>query len=219
MYKCEYCKKSFKRENTIAVHMCEQKRRALSAKDPQVIVGYQSYIFWNKIAMGAKVPKTYDQFSTSSYYAAFVKFGGYVRSVRDINHEDYIKWLTLNRVKLIDWCKDSVYKQYLKDASKKESVDRAVERFILLADKWAETHDSHWQDYWKSASINLIISHISTGKISPWILYASDQAQNFLDSVPAEILQDVVNTIDPEFWIRKMKLYPEDVEFIRRTIG
>ena len=33
VFKCEYCKKVFKRESTLAVHMCERKRRYMAKED------------------------------------------------------------------------------------------------------------------------------------------------------------------------------------------
>lgn len=219
MFKCEYCKKSFTRESTLAVHMCEQKRRALAKDDKQVKMGLITYNIWNRIAMGARTDKTYEQFSSSKYYSAFVKFGGYILSIRSIEPDQYIKWLTHNRVPLSDWCKDSIYNKYIADRSKTETADRAVERFILLADKWATETNQHWQDFWDIAPPHQIVHYISMGKISPWVLYSSDKAQNFLDGLPAEMLQEIANTLDPDFWIRKTKLYPQDVKFIRDTIG
>lgn len=219
MFKCEYCKQTFKRENTAAVHMCKKKRRALAKGDKQVMAGYNAYNIWYKIAMGAKQNKTYEQFAASNYYSSFVKFGGYIKSVRAIDPERYVEWLTVNRIKLSDWCKDSTYNNYLIERSKSESADRAMERFVLLADKWAKDNDQHWQDYWTAASPSEIVYHISMGKISPWILYSSDKAQTFLDGLPGEMLQEVAKTLDTSYWIRKTKMYPADVEFIRNTIG
>lgn len=219
MFKCEYCKKQFKRENSLAVHVCEKKRRALSKRSREVVAGYNAYNMWNKIAMGAKLDKTYEQFSSSNYYTSFVKFGSYVLSIRAIKPEHYIEWLTVNRVRLDSWCKDSTYNKYLIDYSKKESPDRAMERFILLADEWAATHDCQWQDFWTTAAPHVIVHYITMGKISPWILYGSDKAQAFIDTLPNEMLQEIANTLDPEYWHRKMKLHPADIKFIRNTIG
>ena len=219
MYTCEYCKKSFKRENSLAVHMCEPKRRALSRNEKHVVAGYNAYNYWYKLAMGSKKDKTYEQFSSSQYYNAFVKFGRYVLDIRAVNPENYIKWLTLNKTRLEDWCKDSKYNKYLAEHSKTETADRALERFILTADSWASDKGLHWSDYFDKAPAHVIVNHIAMGKVSPWIIYSSDRAQVFLDSIPSEMLQQIANTLDPEFWVRKTKLFPQDVKFINETIG
>ena len=219
MYTCDYCKRSFKRENSLAVHMCEKKRRALSRNEKHVVAGYNAYNYWYKLAMGSKTDKTYDDFAGSQYYSAFVKFGRYIMDIRAINPENYIRWLTTNKIKLDTWCKDSVYNKYLKDHSKTETAERAVERFVILAEDWALKQNRHWSEYFDSAPAHVIVNHIEMGKISPWIIYSSDKAQHFIDECPVELLQKIANTLDPNFWTRKTSLFPKEVKWIRDTIG
>ena len=42
-YVCEYCGASFVREKTLAVHMCEKKRRALQKNEKRVQVGFYAF--------------------------------------------------------------------------------------------------------------------------------------------------------------------------------
>jgi hypothetical protein len=218
MYNCEYCNKSFKRESSLAVHVCEPKRRALSRNDKHVVAGFNAYNFWYKLAMNSKVDKTYTEFSNSRYYSAFVKFGRYVLEIRAVNPESYIRWLTVNKVRLSDWTKDRQYNRYLSEASKTESADRALERFILLADEWATSHNAHWNEYFDLAPAHVIVNHIAMGKISPWIIYSSDRAQKFLDGLPADLLKQIADTLDPAFWHRKTSVFPNEVKFINEVI-
>ena len=207
MYTCEYCKKSFKRENSLAVHMCERKRRSLNQREKHVVAGYDAYNFWYKLAMGSKKDKTYNDFAGSQYYSAFVKFGRYIMDIRAVNPHSYIRWLTINKTKLDTWCKDSVYNRYLADSSKNETADRALERYVIHAEAWSKTSGHHWSDYFDK------------GKISPWIIYSSDKAQKWLDTIPNDMLKQVADTLDPTFWVRKTKLFPQEVKFIREIIG
>ena len=43
-FTCEFCKKEFARETSIAVHMCEPKRRRLARDETGVRMGFQAYI-------------------------------------------------------------------------------------------------------------------------------------------------------------------------------
>ena len=219
MYTCEYCKKSFKRENSLAVHMCERKRRFLNQREKHVVAGYDAYNFWYKLAMGSKKDKTYDDFAGSQYYSACVKFGRYIMDIRAVNPHSYIRWLTLNKTKLDTWCKDSVYNRYLTDSSKNETADRALERYVIHAEAWSKTSGHHWSDYFDKATPHSIVIHIGNGKISPWIIYSSDKAQKWLDTIPNDMLKQVADTLDPTFWVRKTKLFPQEVKFIREIIG
>ena len=42
-YVCEYCKTGYTREKTLAVHMCEKKRRALQKDEKRVRFGMYAF--------------------------------------------------------------------------------------------------------------------------------------------------------------------------------
>ena len=52
-FRCEYCKKEFARETSIAVHMCEPKRRRLSKDGAGVRMGFQAYIRFYETMQGS----------------------------------------------------------------------------------------------------------------------------------------------------------------------
>ena len=114
--------------------------------------------------MGSKKDKTYDEFAKSQYYSAFVKFGRYILDIRAVNPESYIRYLTTNKVKLDWWCKDSTYNKYLAEQSKTETPERAVERFVLLAQDWSQNTGNHWSDYFVVAPHHVIVQHIELGR-------------------------------------------------------
>ena len=61
-YKCEYCGASFTREKTLAVHMCEKKRRRLQKNEKRVQTGYYAFTRFYKLSAGTKTEKTYEDF-------------------------------------------------------------------------------------------------------------------------------------------------------------
>ena len=42
-YTCQYCNNKFTKEKTLAVHVCEQKRRALAKTERHVVLGFDTY--------------------------------------------------------------------------------------------------------------------------------------------------------------------------------
>jgi len=42
-FTCQYCSKKFMQEKTLAVHVCEQKRRALARNEKHVVLGYETF--------------------------------------------------------------------------------------------------------------------------------------------------------------------------------
>ena len=218
MHKCDYCGKSFKRESTFFVHQCEPKRRALQKNEKHVVTGYRAYNLWYKLAMNSKKDKTYEEFCNSQYYSMFVRWGHYVLEIRATDPEAYLRWLVDNNIKDRQWTKDSTYDKYLADYTKKETVDRALERFVKHTEQWANTTGNHFSEYFEKAGHHVIYNDIRLGKISPWILFGSDKAQTVIETMPAEYITGITDTIDIRHWRQKLKLYPQDVEFINSIL-
>lgn len=74
-YKCRYCDKEFRKESTLAAHVCEQKRRHQQQNETGVQFGFRSYLRFFEVTQGSAKLKTYDDFASSPYYNAFVKYG------------------------------------------------------------------------------------------------------------------------------------------------
>ena len=93
MATCKYCNKEFRLEKTLAVHMCEQKRRWQQENEAGVRLGMQAYLKFFEMTQGSSKTKTYGDFVDSPYYSAFVKFGQYLVQIRAINIPMFITWI------------------------------------------------------------------------------------------------------------------------------
>lgn len=214
MYKCDYCKKLFKRENTLAVHMCEQKRRFMQQYDKDVQLAYRTYQLFYRIGTNSRKEKTYEDFAKSSYYNAFVKYAIYCIELKIDDVESYTKWLLKNQIKLDAWAKDRNFNGWLKHRLKTESVDRAIERSVIQMQEWGTQHSQEWNTYFEKCPTNLIVFHICSGKISPWIIYNSNRAQAFVDRLSKEQVSMIIEYIDPSFWQARMKRQTEDTLWV-----
>jgi hypothetical protein len=99
-----------------------------------------------------KSEKTYDDFMTSKYYLAFVKFANYIMGVYISNVETYIEWLLKQRIRIDKWSTDQVYESYIKEFNFRESVDRAVERTVIELKNWSEESNKPWNSFFKEVS-------------------------------------------------------------------
>ena len=88
-FKCKYCQREFSRETTLSVHVCEQKIRFQHKDDPANRMGFQNFLKFYETTQGSSKLKTYDDFATSPYYKAFVKYGNYCVSSKVINPARY----------------------------------------------------------------------------------------------------------------------------------
>lgn len=216
LHKCNYCNREFKKESTLAVHMCEPKRRYMQRDDKDVQLGFRAYQLFYRIGTNSKKDKTYDDFAGSTYYSAFVKFGQYCIDVKIDDVPAYTTWLLQNGIKLDKWTSDKNFTAWIKERLKTESVDRAVERTILHMQSWAEKdRNRHWAEYFKNGSTNMIVFDICAGRVSPWVLYSVTEAQNMMDRLNGEQAKMIMDYADPQYWQVRMFRNKEDVNWVR----
>ena len=211
-YKCEYCNKSFKREGTMLAHSCEKKRRWQQKDDKEILAGFSAFDLFYRISMGSK-GKDYKSFVDSQYYTAFTKYGNWCYNSNVIDIEAYTRWLINKEVKLRDWASERFYLMFIKDFVKRESVERALERFVEYA-----IATGYFEEFWERASGYLIADWIEGGKISPWIIICSQRAQSALSNMPSECFERIANCIDADYWGNKRTMNPKDAYFVEEMI-
>lgn len=217
-YTCQYCKKQFIRENSLLVHLCEQKKRYQNQHEPAVKIGFQAYQKFYQISQGGRSLKDYDHFSKSSYYRAFVKFGRYAISIKAINVMRFAEWLIVNNKKLDYWCKDSEYNKFLLEYTQKENVADALERAVNLAVKWNESTGNPLEDYLRYGNSNILCHEIANGKISAWVLYNCASGNEFLTRITPDQLKMIWDWIDADVWAPRFKRYPADAEYCKSIL-
>lgn len=217
-YKCRYCDKSFTKESTLSVHVCEPKRRWQQEKETGVQLGLKAYLRFYETTQGSAKLKSYEDFVTSPYYRAFVKFGRYCQDIRCINFTSFLDWLLKNNKKIDNWCRDTVYGEWLSDYIKREAVQDALERALKEMQEYADANPelkNGFTDYFRYGNANRICFHISTGRISPWVVYNCATGVDFLDNLDEGQIQMVLPWIDPGHWQRKFTDYLADTEWVK----
>jgi len=214
-YTCQYCGHKFSKEKTLAVHVCEQKRRALAKTERHVVLGYDAYNRFYRMTQNSKHDKTYDDFAKSPYYNAFIKFGSFVSNVNPLYPDKFIDYVITSGVKLDHWCRDELYDQYVIALVKKEPVEVALERSIKTMMDWAESHSSVWSHYFNYVSLSRATYDIKDGKISPWIVLNCKSGREMLKKFSDEQLAAVNSVMDVPYWLNKFKKLPADVEMVK----
>lgn len=214
-YRCRYCDKAFQRENSLAVHVCEPKRRYQEERETGVQLGLQAYLRFYEITQGSARLKTFDDFARSPYYRAFVKFGRYVQSIRAVNPGKFIDWVINQNKKIDHWCRDSIYTEYLTSYLRAENVGDALSRAINHSIEWSDTHGHPPHDYLRYGNHNVICHSIVSGRISPWALYNCESGQGFLSSINQEQVEMIWSIIDADVWQKKFQDYTADTEYAR----
>jgi hypothetical protein len=220
-YKCRYCDKEFRKESSLAVHLCEQKRRWQEERETGVQFGLQAYLRFYELTQGSAKMKSYADFVASPYYRAFVKFGRHMVGIRAVNPRMFIDWVIKENKKLDHWTHEKVYLEYLRGYMRKEAVQDALERALKEMQDYADEHQEFangFNDYFRFGSVNRICHHIANGRVSPWIVFNCPSGIAFLDQLNDEQIGLVLPWIDPDYWQQKFRDYVADTEWIKQIL-
>ena len=217
-YKCEHCSKLFAKEKTLVVHVCEQKRRFMSKNEKHVQAGLLTYQKFYDLTQKGKNSKTFDEFASSPYYTAFVKFGSFLINTAPIYPERFIEFVVRSGVKLDHWCRDELYDTYLQELIKIEPADGAIQRTLSTMIDWGEKNNAEWEHYFAYVNLNRATHDIKEGLISPWVVLNTRAGKEMLQRMNDEQLDIIGSIIDPQYWLRKFKSLPADVELVKDII-
>lgn len=221
-FKCKYCNKDFRKESTLIAHSCEPKRRALQEHEMGVQFGLRAWLRFFEITQGSAKTKTYSDFATSPYYTAFVAFGRHMQAIRAVNPQAFIDYVIKQNKKLDHWTHDALYVEYLQQYMRREAVQDALERALTEMQDYVDENTTNFpngfNDYFRSANTNRICHHISTGRVSPWVVYNCTSGVDFLEQLTEEQIGIVLPWIDPDFWQRKFKDYLADTEWVKMIL-
>ena len=203
------------KESSLAVHSCEPRRRRMEKDEAGVRLGFHAYLKFYELTQGSAKLKTFDDFADSPYYKAFVKFGRYCVDIKAINPEQFVRWVLKQNKKIDHWAKDSVYTEYLTEYLRVENVNDALARAMEFSIDWSEKSGHPAEDCLRYGNTNAMVYAVSTGRISPWIIYNSESGQKFLSELDATQVAMIWPYIDADFWMKKFRDYPADQEYVK----
>jgi hypothetical protein len=217
-YACEFCKRTFTTEKYLINHSCEKKRRWFQRDEPHARFGF---LAWNRFytisQKHSTAVKKHSQrhFIDSPFYTAFVKFGRHIVDLDAINPDRYIDYVIKANIPIDRWCNDFVYEQYVRDLTKKESAEDALERNILLMQQWSNETGEPWHDFFKKINTNQAIAWLRSGRISPWILYNAGSADSLFTRCTPEQLDMIKQYAPTATWKLKFSKNQNSVKFLQ----
>ena len=217
-YTCQYCRKDFVKETSLAVHSCEPRRRRQERTERGVELGFQAYIKFYEMTQGSAKLKTFDDFADSPYYRAFVMFGRYCGALRAINPARFMEWVLKQNKKIDHWCRDAVYTEYLIYYLQVENINDALARAMEYGIDWTEKTGNPAQDCLRYGGTNATVYAVTTGRISPWVIYNSESGQRFLSTLDAGQIAIVWPYIDSDVWQKKFTDYSADQEYAKEIL-
>ena len=219
-YKCKYCNKDFVRETTLMSHLCEKKRRMIDKDLKQNRIAYQSWLIFRKLSIAnVKNDKPYDDFIDNRYYTDFMKLAKHIIDLHLDKPDEFVKFIIMQSIKMNDWCKAVVYETYVKDRTKKETVERAIERSLLNMKAWAEKTGHEWNEYFIKVSTSEAVQDIRMGRMSPWCNFATDQGSRLIDRLEPGQQQVLIDYIDPIPWRTRIMREQKNATWVQQTFN
>lgn len=217
-FKCEFCGNEYSKESTLVVHLCEKKRRFQAKNEKHVQLGYRAFIrYWN-LCQNYQKTKSFDEFTQSSLYLGFVRFGSFLSNVDPLYPDNYIDYIVTSGIKIDRWCTEEIYYEYVMNFIKKESASTALDRSINTMVVWGDRTSNNWNEYFKLISLERLSYDIRDGKMSPWLLLNSDNGKKALGAFEDSQLTLVFAVLEPQFWSLKFKRNTDDIMFIKSII-
>jgi hypothetical protein len=175
-------------------------------------IAYQQFY---RRAMAHKQQPTYETFARSKLYTAFVAFGRHVVDLNAVNPLGFIDFLLRIEAPIDTWTKQAVYQTYIRELNRNETPLDALERSFSLMQQWAHETNNDWRAFFSLLETPLAVLWITTGRISPWVLFIASSAHRLMTRLTRDQIILVEQTIDPEFWRLKIERHQKDVDTIR----
>jgi hypothetical protein len=96
-----------------------------------------------------------------------------------------------------------------------EAVDDALARAIEYSIDWAEKSEHPAHDCLRYGNSNALCYAVTTGRLSPWVIYNSESGVEFLSELGTEQVAMIWPYIDSDLWQKKFQTYLADQEYAR----
>lgn len=225
-HSCEFCDRTFVKESSLMAHQCAKKMRWLDKGNKNSVVAFTAYKRFYQLTGTSQVNKkkeiTFKDFIDSKYYNDFHFFGRWINDAAVVNPNKYIDHVIKHAIKLKDWTKPSNYEYYLRTMLLKENPEDAVERSIEYMQTHCEEKGIEFSKFFSTISSIKFVDTLRSGRISPWVFFVSDEAQELLQKLDQKQLSLIAELLEPKVWNMKTRKHEKDIKELRemmRSIG
>lgn len=203
--------------NRVLNHICERKRRYYARNDKATRMAFNAFQRFYKTKMGARIAPDINKFEDSAHYTAFINFGRWIVNNNVLNPLGYMDYLLMIEQPMSRWQEQPLYETYVRELTKSETPQDAMERNFALMEAWAMDSGHEWTDFFNDVSTNQAALWIRSGRLSPWILLTAPTAQKLIERFNSEQLEMLAQSIDLKFWSTKFERHKVDVAILRET--
>lgn len=218
-YKCRFCDKVYKKEETIITHKCIKRDRYNERDSRHMREAFRLYLQFmqvQKLSMKKDVEPLM-HFIKSSYFNDFYNFATYILNNDILNKEQFITNIFTSGKPVYEWCTHKTLEEWVLKCVRDEHPRRGVERSIPALLEWSEQTGHDWNKFFDYASVECAILWLECGKISPWLIYIAppESGNKLLNRFSDSELEYALKFIDPTYFQIKQIKYSKDCNEIR----
>ena len=216
---CNYCGAAFKTVGGAVRHKCQKAKLVEDIGDLSLARAYDTFDFWFKYnGFGGKKGKEYQQFLKSPYFKLFVSLDAMSLKVDIGPVKEYVKWLSDNRTPSYDWEKESTIEKYRVESVRSIDAETQTLKSLEAIAVWCDSKGHDISSFFSVISPGEAAQWVHVGKLSPWILIASDKTWDLISRMSDEQVAYFSKMFDIDYWSARAKVAPERAESVKKLV-
>lgn len=221
-YKCSFCDKKFKREDTVFTHKCIKRDRYNDRDSRLMKEAFALYLKFMK-SHRLSTPKNAEplmHFIKSKYFNDFYNFAEYVISHDILFKDKFVDFIMMSGLPVYEWKSHRVLEEWVITNIRDEHPTRGVERSIEALSEWEAITQNDWSTFFENVSTERAILWFEEGKISPWLIMAAppESGNKLLRRMSDSELLYLSKFLDVKYFNVKQLRYKEELEELRNLL-
>lgn len=181
------------------------------------IRGFNLYVRW--FALQNRGTPTQEAFLVSKYFNAFVEFAIFVRRVKMVNPEYYIRAMINKDFPPDMWRLDATFNLYLESIVYNMDPEEQINKTVAFLTKMCEKAECDYRTFISTIEASELLFFIRQGEISPWILMHSMKMKEiFMDEDHRVEYEALKQLIKPAYWKYRFGKNAKMVNFAKTVV-
>lgn len=214
---CQFCSKSFAREDRYLAHECKLMKRDHEFKTPVGQAAWGFYQRWLK-SQRKTVPSP-DTFLSSKFYMSFIKFARFSQQVQLPDVDAFIQLMKDKDFSPVMWTTHEVYTRYIEHLDRTSTPLKQAKTSVDTICRYAEDHRIDTSQFFDTLNAGELIDLLSKRKLSPWLLMFSVKFKEMYISRSTSEQKIKIDTFFRNgYWKKKLEKHSQDKELLKKYV-
>lgn len=216
-FECSFCGKEFKREKSFLEHTCEQRTRHEAMRnDLTTKTAFRFYETWMRLQR--RTVQNTTSFLKSKHFKAFVEFASFVKRVKLVDVEMYIRMMINKRIQPQYWISNKCFSMYLTYVDHKKTPMQHAKITINTLMNIAEAANCDVSEVFNVLTPQETVFLIQQRKLSLWVLLRSKKFKSMILTLDDDERETIEELLQPETWINKFQQHHAAAETMKKLV-